>query len=370
MPSRTAKANTTRYRRLMLIVGIPTALATVIVVPVTSVSASTQQVGVADTDAASSNQWRPRPPLRVARAGLDVVTVGGQILATGGFAVTERGVEVFDVVEARSVRGAGSWHDLAPLPTPRANATTAEVGGLVYAVGGVDAGDNVLSEVAKFDPRTGRWTAGVPLPQPRHGVGAAGLDGLLYVAGGEIWLGGDNFEVTNSMLVFNPRTNVWRSLAPMPTARLRHRLVASGGYLYAIAGLGDFAGPSLATVERYDPRTNRWTTMNSLHESRILPGAVATTVGRRSVLVVVGGVVFDSGGGFGGGRRTTEVFDIASGQWKLLDVLLPTLGRGSLGCATEADGTVLAIGGGTSSGGPIEYVDDVDALVLTERDLR
>jgi Kelch motif len=319
---------------------------------------------VAGAEAASSSQWTARPPLRQARSGLDVTTVDGQILAVGGFDQEN----IFDVVEARSVRGPGTWHDLAPMPTARANVATAVVGGLVYAVGGFGDLDDTLNVVERFDPRSGRWATGLPLPQPRGGAGAAGLDGLLYVAGGFIPLAGDDFEIAHSMVVYNPKSNTWRSVAPMPTAREKLRLVASGRYLYAIGG-DDLAGQSLTTVERYDPKSNSWATTNPMHESRAVPGAVETKVGERSVLVVVGGVEFAADGTFLGGRRTTEVFDIASGQWRLLDVLLP-FNRGSLGCAVEADGTILAIGGGTLSGDTIIYLANVDALSLKDRDLR
>jgi hypothetical protein len=129
------------------------------------------------------------------------------------------------------------------------------------------------------------------------------------VAGGEVQLTADTFEVSNSVLVYDPKQHTWRSVAPMPTARTRLRLVASGRYLYAIGGAAPPSGadpfelgPPLRTVERYDPRSNSWTTMTPLVEARLLPCAVETKVGHRRVLVVVGG--FEDGA-----RRTTEVFD-------------------------------------------------------------
>ena len=64
------------------------------------------------------------------------------------------------------------------------------------------------------------------------------------------------------------------------------------------AGL-DPTGPSLTTVERYDPKSNSWTTMNPMVESRALPCAVETKVGHRRVLVVVGGFEFSADGTFG-----------------------------------------------------------------------
>jgi hypothetical protein len=332
--------------------------------PAISVPRSAAGPDVVGDEAGRSGQWTARPPLLHARGGLGVATVGRQILAIGGF---DDNI-TFDVVEARRVTGTGTWHDLAPMPTARANLATAEVGGLVYAVGGLDDFDDV-DVVEKFDPGSGRWATGLPLPQPRAFAGAAGLDGLLYVAGGEVKLAADDYEITNSVLVYDPKNNNWSSVAPMPTVRWRLRLVASGRYLYAIGGAAP-TGQSLTTVERYDPKSDSWATMNPMVDSRVLPCAVETKVGQRRVLVVVGGFEFSAEGTPVARRRTTEVFAPDSGQWTLLDVLLP-IGRGSHDCATEADGTVLAIGGITRVVGDTNiYLANVDALSLKPRDLR
>jgi N-acetylneuraminic acid mutarotase len=352
-----------RARRLLWLGVITVVLVTAFAAPSTSAPRFRAGPDVTGDKAGRSSQWIARPPLRQARGGLGVAKVGRQILAISGF---DRD-NLFDVVEARRVTGSGRWRDLAPLPTARANLATAEVGGLVYAVGGLD-GVNDLDVVETFDPRSGRWTTSLPLPQPRAFAGAAGLGGLLYVAGGEVQLAADTFEVTNSVVVYDPKNNTWRSVAPMPTARDRLRLVASGRYLYAIGG-ADLAGQSLTTVERYDPKSNSWATMNPMVESRALPCAVQTKVGQRRVLVVVGGFEFSADGTLVQARRTTEVFDPHTGRWTLLDVLLP-FGRGSHDCATEADGTVLAIGGITPVGDTPVFLANVDALSLKPRDLR
>jgi Kelch motif len=123
--------------------------------------------GTSARERAAAVKWIARPPLRQARGGLGVAKAGRQILAIGGFEVVDEVQAVFfDVVEARRVRGSGRWRDLAPLPTARGNLATAEVGGLVYAIGGLDD-VNDLDVVETFDPRTGRWATSVPLPQPR-----------------------------------------------------------------------------------------------------------------------------------------------------------------------------------------------------------
>lgn len=240
----------------------------------------------------------------------------------------------------------------------------------MYAVGGYRWGSTrELDVVEAFDPTLGRWATSLPLPQPRGGPGAASLDGLLYVAGGSIFLGGNRSEIANSVVAYDPEKNDWKSVAAMPMARERHRLVASGRHLYAVGGLG-VSGQSLSTVERYDPKSNSWRTMNPMYESRVVPCAVATKVGSRSVLVVVAGVEF-SNGAFVRARRNTEVFDLDTGRWTLLDVLLPRE-RGSHDCAVETDGTVLAIGGFGNTGGgpPFVPLANVDALSLTPSELK
>jgi N-acetylneuraminic acid mutarotase len=352
-----------RVGRLLSLGVITVVLITAFAAPSTSAPRPRTGLNITGDEAGRSSQWIARPPLRQARGGLGVAKVGRQILAIGGFDEAN----TFDVVEARRVKGSGRWRDVAPLPTARANLATTEVGGLVYAVGGLD--DDALDVVETFNPTTGRWATSVPLPQPRAFAGAAGLGGLLYVAGGEVKLAPDTYEVTDSVVVYDPRKNTWRSVTPMPTIRQRLRLVASGRYLYAIGGF-DLAGQSLTTVERYDPKSNSWATMNPMVESRALPCAVETKVGNRRVLVVVGGFEFP-GDGTVDRRRTTEVFDPHTGRWTLLDVLLP-FGRGSHDCATEADGTVLAIGGITRVVGDDTniYLANVDALSLKPRDLR
>lgn len=161
---------------------------------------------------------------------------------------------------------------------------------------------------------------------------------------------------------YNPRNNTWHNAAPMPTARENFTAVASGGFLYAIGGL-DSALKSVATVERYDPRTNHWRTMSGMAESRAFPCAVETIVNNRRVIAVVGGSEFSANMDLVQIRRTTEVFDITSGRWPLLNTLLPT-SRGSLGCARDADDAILAIGGGTFIGTQLTFLRDVDALNL------
>jgi N-acetylneuraminic acid mutarotase len=313
-------------------------------------------------DSTPSRQWTGRPPVHHARAGLSVEQTGNAIIAIGGFDSND----VLGTTEVRQRDGLGVWHDVATMPTARADFASAVVAGVVYAAGGYDAVDQT-NVVERYNPKLNRWTTSRPLPQPRGGDAGASLDGLFYVAGGYITQGVGDDQLSASVLAYDPRRDTWRNVAPMHTARERLRLVAAGRFLYAIGGV-DANGTSLATVERYNPRTNDWATIAPLDASRAFPGVVATSIAGHPVVVVVGGADFDAFGNDVGQRRTTEVLNIATGRWHTLEVLL-AYGRAGLSCATAADGAVLAISGGTPVNNQNVLVSDVDALRLEPRDL-
>jgi N-acetylneuraminic acid mutarotase len=111
-------------------------------------------------------------------------------------------------------------------------------------------------------------------------------------------------------------------------------------------------------VERYDLGSNTWSQVASMNEARVLPGAVAIRSGR--FIVVVGGGAGQLAAATFIARRSSEIYNVDTGRWQALEALLPR-GRVSLVSALEDDGTVLAIGGAVTNGGPTP-TDLVEAL--------
>jgi N-acetylneuraminic acid mutarotase len=243
------------------------------------------------------------------------------------------------------------------MATPRHNFAAAVLDGRVYVIGGFDERNHRLASVEIYDPGTDEWVPGKDLPKRRGAASAAVLDGRLYVAGGVL----TSASATASLVVFDVRDNKWRPAAPMGTARSQLRLVAFGQHLYAVGGRD--TGTSLTAVERYDPNSDRWRTLNPLREARAAAGVVAKKVANRQVLVVVADAVFDEDGEFVDGLRTTEIFDIERDSWRTVEPLLPEV-RASFGCVVDGDGAVLAIRGGTNDNGVFRFLRDVDALVV------
>ena len=109
------------------------------------------------------------------------------------------------------------------------------------------------SAVYYYDDYKDAWHSLCLIPQEVISKACAmcTMDNYLFVAVG---CQGTDREMTPSKRVFcyNPLTSIWKEISPMNEARPRCKLAALEGYIYAIGG------ECLSSVERYDPRSDRW----------------------------------------------------------------------------------------------------------------
>uniref|UniRef100_A0A8C5L9I4 Kelch domain containing 7A n=1 Tax=Jaculus jaculus TaxID=51337 RepID=A0A8C5L9I4_JACJA len=103
-----------------------------------------------------------------------------------------------------------------------------------------------------YDDAQDAWhqLAQLPLEAVSRGCALCTLFNYLFVVSG---CQGSGHQPSNRVFCFNPLTGIWSEVCPLNQARPHCRLVALEGYLYAIGG------ECLNTVERYDPRLDRWT---------------------------------------------------------------------------------------------------------------
>lgn len=137
------------------------------------------------------------------------------------------------------------------------------------------------------------FTQGVraPFMEPmRSSFGTILHDGLLYMCGGhqgpEHTYPKESF--TDNFNVYDKRINNWRELAPRPAKAHGYTLAAHGNYIYAFGGFAYNEGTkpawkSIDTIDRYDVRTNTWTTVGKLTKPR--SSNIAATVGDKVYLV-------------------------------------------------------------------------------------
>ena len=117
-----------------------------------------------------------------------------------------------------------------------------------------------LARAAAYDPSTNRWRRIAPLPIPLLGDTATWDGRELLVAGGALY-GAKRFS--NAAYAYDPARNSWRRLASMPSGRSRSVAVWTGRRLVLVGGLTGMPLSSTPAVRplAYDPRTNRWSAL-------------------------------------------------------------------------------------------------------------
>ncbi|XP_012412034.2 kelch domain-containing protein 7B [Trichechus manatus latirostris] len=110
-----------------------------------------------------------------------------------------------------------------------------------------------------FNLRENTWRplTQVPAEVPLRGCGLCAMHNYLFLAGG-IRGSGAKAVCSNEVFCYNPLTDIWSQVRPMQQARAQLKLVALDGLLYAIGG------ECLYSMERYDPRTDSWASLAPL----------------------------------------------------------------------------------------------------------
>lgn len=136
--------------------------------------------------------------------------------------------------------------------------------------------------IYSFSETANDWRPLTAMPEDINtkGCGICTMYNYLFVAGG-IKGYGDKGKVSDKVFCFNPVTNRWAEIRALNQARAQLKLVSMDGYLYAIGG------ECLFTVEKYDPRMDRWTSVAPLpkgafavaHEATICSGELYVSGG-------------------------------------------------------------------------------------------
>lgn len=273
---------------------------------------------------------RPAAPelrLQTGRYGHGVVAADRQLYVVGGSG-PEGLLGDIEVLDPRT----GTSATVATNLIPRRYHSAVLVGRKIHVVGGEsEMGPEPAVEIFDLDART--VALGAPLPTPRRLSKAAWLDGSIYVVGGQDHA--DRFAETGTGVVeaYDVAKNAWRRVADLPTAR-ECAVVAAQGQLWALGGY-DGDARVLATVETYDPRTDRWTAGPDMASLTSAHSALAT---RRELFT------------FGDYRMLDRVarLDLRTGAWTELDV--PFAASRHNACA-ELGGDVFVVGGNVASSG-------------------
>ena len=249
----------------------------------------------------------------------------------------------------------GRWVKLAPVPEQSEEFSFVSGNGKIYLFGGNPIGENGAPPgfVQVYDAATDTWARKKNMPFAAHHAAAAESRGKIYLFGGagQLEPRGPNQIPLNNAWEYDPASDSWKALAPMPTARMAPVAAEVGGKLYVIGGVSVHPGAKLVSLGRtvphrslnanevYDPETNKWETRMTMPTAR--NHAAVGVVGGK--IYIIGGRLAAANVSSGSNTDVVEVYDPAADMWGAAGLRMPTA-RSGMGWATY-QGRVYIAGG-------------------------
>jgi N-acetylneuraminic acid mutarotase len=248
------------------------------------------------------------------------------------------------------------WKKGAPFPEPDEELYSVPANGKMYVIGGW--GDGKARGVNyEYDPATDVWTKKSPMPHPAHHAALAAVNGKIYAFGGFVAPAnnaiplGAAWEPIADSWEFNPATDSWKPLAPLPGKRGSAIAAEVGGKIYVIGGATTMEGSKdpfftafgparvLGTNEVYDPATNTWESRNPMSVPRnhafsgVVNGKIYVIGGRTGHAFILSATNTD----------VVEEYNPASNMWSIPKERMPTARSGG---ASGTDGRRIYVAGG------------------------
>jgi non-specific serine/threonine protein kinase len=231
------------------------------------------------------------------------------------------------------------WNNGPNLPFAVHHAMMVAYQGKLWLIGGFrPQGPNLTAAVSDkvlfLDPAKGRWVEGPPLHHARAAGAAAVVDNKIVVVGGRT--GGQHPGEVKQTEIFNGKS--WKDARDIPVPGDHLAAVTDGTFLYALGGRMQEASANHNAVQRFDPATNQWTQLTPLPVANSDFGAAF--VGGQ--LIIFGGenglTVFN----------TVRAYNLASKTWSTLPSMAQA--RHGLGTAVTGNNTIYAIDGAKQPG--------------------
>ena len=253
-------------------------------------------------------------------------------------------------------------------------------GGLPSFANGVVAFQNKIyvieagSPTLIYDPSANSWATGNSIPESIEGGQAVVVGEKIYVIGGNYQTLTSNFFVipSNSTHVYDPETNSWSTMAPVPVPVIGCALAVLDNKIYVIGGGPQSYGTANASsmVQIFDPAQNIWTMGASLPNGVYGAAACATsgTLVPKGIYVVGGNffyanTAFDTYQSGGENVRLNQVYAPENNSWSLAAPMTYPCYGGSL---VNLNDTLFIIG---ASKFTFKYIPDGYPVNLLSSDL-
>ena len=284
--------------------------------------------------------------LEIPRAGHGFVADERQLYVFGGAVKngTTGSIEIIDP-KTRSIQV------LRNHVTPRAHLSAVWDGKhSIYLIGGLsEKGGNVRweSDVEVFNTQTREVTNVAPLPFPTRSNTAVFYEGKIYVFGGNYkdW-DTNRMKRSDIVAIFGTDSDAWSLGPPMPVGKETEAVI----YNDAIYTVGGYDGRNgLASLDKYHPADETWTTLSSMPEQISAHSAAVI-----DDVVITFGDYED--------KSKTLIYQFARDTWQEIQFGF-TPARHS--AAAVLDGTIYVTGGSAS---PAEYLNAIQ--IFTRGDIQ
>ncbi len=204
----------------------------------------------------AADSWKSLAPLPTKRGAAVAVEVAGKIYVIGGATTVTNSKDPYFTFFGPSLvlttnevfdPATDKWESRKPMSVARNHAYAAAVDGKIYVIGGRTGHAFILSAtntdvVEEYNPVNDMWSAPKDrMPTPRSG-GAWGTDGRrIYVAGGEVTTK-ELVGAFRAVEAYDPSTNSWISLPPMPMPRHGIAGAVIGNEFHLVSGMIQSAG--------------------------------------------------------------------------------------------------------------------------------
>jgi N-acetylneuraminic acid mutarotase len=258
--------------------------------------------------------------------------------------------------------GSNTWAPKAALPVGPTGVATGMVydasgNSVVYAIGGrIDGGSDF--SVQAYSVTTNTWTRKTAGTNVFNTNGVGKIGSKLYFTGGYDYGSGLRLMVSQTWAYdYGADRMIRKADMPRPTADGVTGVISNK--LYVLSGncnddnppVFDCANDSVSrTLYRFDPVTNKWTTLGSAPRSHVNPAGG-----------VINGKLYVAGGSDGVGRQTAnlDVYDPATNKWKAL-APLPTTSSSASGAVVN--GKLLVVQWAYNNGSPAIHTYSYDPL--------
>ncbi|XP_077293231.1 kelch-like protein 24 [Arctopsyche grandis] len=168
------------------------------------------------------------------------------------------------------------------------------VGDRIFVIGE----DGASNSVEEYDYVKNSWKKVAPMNDSRLKHTSVVYKDDIYVFGGY-----KGSSCLKSVETFNTKTNKWKTLSPMKTATSSLSAVVVDDYIYCIGGRDDDSY-HLSNVERYDPRSDTWTSMSD----SLVKDFGFKAVCYNGKIICFGGFI----------SNAVQEYDPANDQWKII----------------------------------------------------